>query len=80
MVEVEPIDAEDRRFLAETIERHRRLSDSKLAERILAGAPWSFECFKKVVPRDYRRVLDATRDAIARGESVDEAVMAAAHG
>ncbi len=80
MVDVEPIDAGDRKFLAETIERHRRLSDSKLAARILASAPSSFECFKRVMPRDYRRVLDATRDAIARGESVDEAVMAAAHG
>jgi len=32
------------------------------------------------VPRDYRRVLDATRRARAAGEDVDVAVMAAARG
>jgi hypothetical protein len=32
------------------------------------------------MPRDYRRVLEATERALAAGESVDEAVMAAAHG
>jgi len=34
----------------------------------------------KVVPRDYRRVLEATERARAEGRSVDEAVMEAAHG
>jgi glutamate synthase (NADPH/NADH) large chain len=42
--------------------------------------PAALETFKKVMPIDYRRVLEATRLAIARGESVDDAVMAAAHG
>jgi hypothetical protein len=32
------------------------------------------------MPRDYRRVLEATRLAVEAGTSVDEAVMAAAHG
>jgi glutamate synthase (NADPH/NADH) large chain len=33
------------------------------------------------MPRDYRRILEATRLAEAEGRSVDEAVMeAAAHG
>jgi glutamate synthase (NADPH/NADH) large chain len=32
------------------------------------------------VPRDYRRVVEATRRAEAAGEDVDEAVMAAARG
>jgi glutamate synthase (NADPH) large chain len=80
MVDIEPIEAEDRRFLSETIGRHQVLTGSALAARILANAPSSLERFKKVVPRDYRRVLDATREAIAKGESVDDAVMAAAHG
>ena len=34
----------------------------------------------KVMPRDYRRVLEATGRAADEGRSVDEAVMAAAHG
>ena len=37
--------------------------------------------FVKVMPRDYRRILEATRLAEAEGRSVDEAVMeVAAHG
>ena len=36
--------------------------------------------FVKVMPRDYRRVLEATERAVAEGRSVDEAVMEAAHG
>jgi glutamate synthase (NADPH/NADH) large chain len=36
--------------------------------------------FVKVMPRDYRRVLQATRRAVEVGTSVDEAVMASAHG
>ena len=36
--------------------------------------------FVKVMPRDYRRILDATRLAEAEGRSVEEAVMEAAHG
>ena len=34
----------------------------------------------KVMPKDYRRVLEATEAAIADGRSVDEAVMEASHG
>jgi glutamate synthase (NADPH/NADH) large chain len=34
----------------------------------------------KVMPRDYRRVLEATARAGAEGRSVEEAVMASAHG
>ncbi len=34
----------------------------------------------KVMPRDYRRVLEATRRAVEAGGSVDDEIMAAAHG
>ena len=36
--------------------------------------------FKKVMPRDYKRVLEAARIAEESGLDVDEAIMAAAHG
>jgi glutamate synthase (NADPH/NADH) large chain len=43
---------------------------------------WDVEVreFVKVMPRDYRRIMEATRLAEAEGRSVDEAVMEAAHG
>jgi hypothetical protein len=36
--------------------------------------------FSKIFPKDYKRVIEARRDAIERGVDVDEAVMAAARG
>ena len=47
---------------------------------MIAGGRSSYEHFKKVMPREYRRVLEVTRAAIAQGASIDEAVMAATHG
>ncbi|MGB9112522.1 MAG: glutamate synthase large subunit [Acidimicrobiales bacterium] len=80
MVDIEPIDADDRAFLEATIERHFVLTDSAVARRVSAGGRSSYEQFKKVMPREYRRVLEVTRAAIAQGASVDEAVMAATRG
>ena len=36
--------------------------------------------FVKVMPRDYKSVLQAIAAAEAAGEDVDQAIMAAAHG
>ena len=50
-----------------------------MAARILAGWPDAPK-FAKVMPTDYRRVLDAANAASEEGRSVDDAIMAAAHG
>ena len=47
---------------------------------ILADWIISAEQFVTVMPKDYRRVLEATERAVAEGRSVDEAVMEASHG
>jgi glutamate synthase (NADPH/NADH) large chain len=80
MVALEPLDVEDRRWLAGIVARHRAETGSTLAERLMESWGSTEEEFVKVMPRDYRRVLEATELAIAEGRSVDEAVMAAAHG
>ena len=36
--------------------------------------------FTKIFPKDYKRVLEAQRDAVERGVDPDEAIMAAARG
>ncbi len=81
MVDVEPLDGEDSFIVRNLIERHAVETDSAVAARILER--WELERreFVKVIPRDYRRIIEATRLAEAEGRSVDEAVMeAAAHG
>ena len=79
-VDVEPLDGEDRALVRSLVERHGAETASPVAARLLAR--WDDEVFEfvKVMPRDYRRILEATRLAEAEGRSVDEAVMQAAHG
>jgi len=79
-VELESLDAEDRRWLAEIVARHLTETGSAVAERLAGSWESAVEQFAKVMPRDYRRVLEATRLAVEEGRSVDEAVMAVAKG
>ena len=60
------------------VERHLVETESAVAARLLES--WDIEVleFVKVMPTDYRRILEATRQAEAEGRSVDEAVMEAA--
>jgi len=80
MVDVEPLGAEDREWLAQVVTRHRDETGSAVAERLLGDWEHALEDLVKVMPRDYRRVLEATARAAEEGTSVDEAVMAASHG
>ena len=48
-----------------------------MAEALLADWPAALARFSAVVPRDYKRVLEATRLAERSGRSVDEAIMEA---
>ncbi len=79
-VDLDPLSPEDRMWLKDRITMHREETGSVVADRILADWVSSSEQFVTVMPKDYRRVLEATELAIAEGRSVDEAVMEAAHG
>ena len=80
LVDVEPLDAEDSFRVRALVERHGVETESAVAARLLEQWDTDVREFVKVMPRDYRRILDATRLAEAEGRSVDEAVMVAAHG
>jgi glutamate synthase (NADPH/NADH) large chain len=80
MVDLEDPDAEDRQWLFDILCRHREETGSAVAARLLADWPAALSRFRKVMPKDYRRVLEATKRALDEGTSVTEAVMAAAHG
>ena len=80
MVDVEPLDPADSFVVRSLVERHGVETESAVAARLLEHWDADVLEFVKVMPRDYRRILDATREAEAEGRSVDEAVMEAAHG
>ncbi len=78
MVDVDVLDREDSDWLHMVIETHRRETGSGVAARILRNWWQERGNFRKVFPKDYKRVLEAIRDATERGVDVDEAIMAAA--
>jgi glutamate synthase (NADPH/NADH) large chain len=80
MVDVENLDDEDVEWLRTMVTRHLEETGSEVAERILTKWWGNVAKFSKIFPKDYKRVLEAVRDATERGVDVDEAVMAAARG
>ena len=80
MVDLEPLGGDDASWLREVVGSHRAETGSAVAARLLAEWDRTVADMVKVMPRDYRRVLEATRRALEEGRSVDEAVMASAHG
>ncbi|UXA17907.1 glutamate synthase large subunit [Mycobacterium sp. SMC-4] len=71
-------DSEDSGYVRDMIQAHVDATDSAVGQRILADWDGEMRHFKKVMPRDYRRVLEAIAEAEANGTDVDEAIMAAA--
>lgn len=80
MVAIEDMDDEDRKRLEDLVEAHRRETDSTVAEALLADWESSLDRFVKVMPTDYRRVLDAQMKADELGIDPIDAIMEAAHG
>ncbi|TDZ82192.1 Glutamate synthase [NADPH] large chain [Mycobacteroides salmoniphilum] len=80
MVDVDSLDPDDDQVLRSLIEKHVAATDSAVGQRILADWSGQSDSFVKVMPRDYRRVLEAIADAELTGGDVNEAIMAAARG
>jgi glutamate synthase (NADPH/NADH) large chain len=78
LVDVEPVSVEDDDTLRAIVSSHAGYTDSAVARELLRDWPAARVRFSAVMPRDYKRVLAATRQARAAGEDVDAAVMAAA--
>jgi len=78
MVNIEDLDATDIEFLAGIIGEHAAETESEVAAELLASWPASAARFTKVMPADFRRVLDAQARATAEGRDPIEAVMEAA--
>jgi glutamate synthase (NADPH/NADH) large chain len=80
MVDLEDCSTEDASWLNEILQRHCAETGSEVARRLLGSWPSPLSDFVKVMPRDYKRVLEAIREAELTGADADAAVMSAAHG
>ena len=80
MADLERLDDDDVTRLRGLVEQHLAETGSEVAARLLADWDAALARFGKVMPKDYKRVLDAARLAEREGRDVNQAVMAAAHG
>jgi glutamate synthase (NADPH/NADH) large chain len=83
MVELEHVSGEDEEWLRATIERHRNFTGSAIADQILNAWTVEVSSFRKVMPRDYKKVLNVLAAAKAEGldeEATANRVMEAARG
>jgi glutamate synthase (ferredoxin) len=81
MVDLEGLGDEDVALVRDLIGRHSELTASPLAARVLADWPAMRTMFVKVMPREYKRVLQA--EARARSEDREpafEELVGVAHG
>ncbi|MCF6469056.1 glutamate synthase large subunit [Nonomuraea sp. MG754425] len=78
MVAIEALTEQDAEFLKETVEKHFAETGSPVAKALLADWDAALTRFGKVMPTDYKRVLEAAEAARIEGRDIDEAVMAAA--
>jgi glutamate synthase domain-containing protein 3 len=80
MVDIDELADADVDWLHDILVAHRDITDSAVAQRILADWPRRAGDFVKVMPRDYKRVLAAIAEAERIGADVDEMIMAASRG
>ncbi len=71
---------EEEKEIKGLIAKHLDATSSEVAENILGDWNKTRLHFTVVMPKDYKRVLEAIKKARAEGSSEDDAVMEAAHG
>jgi glutamate synthase (ferredoxin) len=78
MVGLETVtDPEEIADLRQMIERHQQTTGSARAAEVLSNWDAALPRFVKVMPTDYKRVLQAIQEALRSGLSGDEALTAA---
>jgi glutamate synthase (NADPH/NADH) large chain len=78
LVDLQPVSGEDAPALRELVARHAEETGSAVASALLERWDSAVGEFTAVVPRDYKRAMEAIKAAEAAGRDVDEAVMSIA--
>jgi glutamate synthase (ferredoxin) len=77
MADIETLDEEDLETVYQTVQNHAEYTQSQKAAKVLANWQEMRAKFVKVMPRDYKRVVQAIKKAIAEGLSGDDALTVA---
>ena len=75
MVAVEPLGPDDEDWLVDILRRHAEETGSEVASGLLTQGGAAVARFSKIMPTDYRRILDIQDKARAEGRDPIEAVM-----
>ena len=75
MVAVEPLGPDDEDWLLDVLRRHGEETGSQVAAALLGEGGAALARFSKIMPTDYRRILDIQDKARAEGRDPIEAVM-----
>ena len=78
MVDLETLGPDDIEIVRELLRQHVEETDSPVARQLLDDE--AFDRFTLIMPRDYRRALEAQRRAVLEGRDPADAVMEAARG
>ncbi|MEY3407605.1 MAG: hypothetical protein RL038_666 [Actinomycetota bacterium] len=78
MVDLDPLNEADTDYLFTLLEEYAEATESPLATELLGNWNENKQRFTKVMPKDYKRVLEAQARAEAEGRDVLEAIMEAA--
>jgi len=80
LVELEPLADDEIAWLGEVIHQHAGHTGSTIAAQLLTDWPSSAGRFLRVMPRDYKRVLEIRADADRRGADADTMIMESVRG
>jgi glutamate synthase (NADPH/NADH) large chain len=80
MVDVEPLDDADASFVLGLVRRHFDETGSTVAQALLDDWTGALSRLSKVMPRDYKRVLEVGAKAQAEGRDINLAIMEAVNG
>ena len=78
MVDLDPLNDDDEETIRSLVDKHVVETGSDVGIRVLADWDTSKSRFVKVMPRDYKRVLNAAAEARANGTDELDAIMASA--
>ncbi|MCK5710481.1 MAG: glutamate synthase subunit alpha, partial [Deltaproteobacteria bacterium] len=77
MVDLESLNAEDSEEVKKMIQRHVEYTGSDKGKKVLANWSSNVDKFVRVMPKDFKRMLQAIQRVQEKGLSGDEALMAA---
>jgi glutamate synthase (NADPH) large chain len=81
LVDIEEVTAPDEIvWLGEVVTDHKRWTGSPIATALLADWPASAARFRRLMPRDYRKVLELQAEAERTGADADALIMEASRG